>query len=330
MGRFIQVLSLVLLLALPCRADTLESVPFQDRSKSSGTLFEELPAEATGVDFKPRWDHPEEHIRQLLLINPVGGIAAGDINGDHLPDLYITSPSGGNRLYQNLGGFRFQDITETAGVHDPSFWGTGASFVDIDNDGDLDLFACGYTRANKLYINQGNGQFTEEAAAYGLALKRASMMMSFADMDRDGDLDAYLATTGQAPPEGTQFRVRMVKQANGVEKPVVREEVSEYWGLIYLPGDRATRVENGQRDHLFQNNGAGKPFVEVSQKAGIQGEHFTLAATWWDYDDDGLTDLYVSNDFTGSRHPLPKPRRWDLPECDAGGDGAHTVVLDGK
>ncbi len=292
-------LLLIFLSLSPSLAQLPPGEPFQPASGSPGPLFQSMPASQTGVDFQPRWENPEEHIRQMLLINPVGGIAAGDIDGDGLAEIYITSPSGGNRLYHNLGDFRFQDITEAAGVQDPNFWGTGASFVDIDNDGDLDLFACGYTRPNKLYINQGNRRFVDRAKAYGLDVNRASMMMAFHDIDGDGDLDGYLATTGQAPPPGTQFRVNMVKQANGVEKPVVLDELKEYWRLIYLPGDRATRVEAAQLDHLFRNNGPNKRFTDITQSAGIDGPHFTLAATWWDYDDDGRADLYVSNDFTG-------------------------------
>ncbi len=274
-------------------------VAFHPASNSPGPLFEEVPAEASGIDFQIHWDNPKEHVKQLLLINPVGGVATGDIDGDGLAEIYVTSPSRGNRLYRNLGGFRFEDITRSSGVYDPQFWGTGASFVDIDGDGDLDIFACGYTRPNKLYINQGNRRFVDQAKAYGLDVNRASMTMAFHDIDNDGDLDGYLATTGQAPPPGTEFRVRMVKQTNGVEKPVILDELKEYWRLIYLPGDRATRVEAAQVDHLFRNNGSNKAFTDITRSAGIDGPHFTLAATWWDYDDDGLADLYVSNDFTG-------------------------------
>ena len=123
--------------------------------------------------------------------------------------------------------------------------------MDVDNDGDLDLYACGYLMPNRLYINQGQDpdgtvRFQEEARQRGLDFDGASMTMAFADMDNDGDLDGYLATTAKAPPSGTKFRVRF---ENG--KPIVLDELREYWQLMYLPGDRAHRVEAGQFDHYI-------------------------------------------------------------------------------
>ena len=87
--------------------------------------------------------------------------ATGDFDGDGLADFYVTSTRGGNRLYRNLGDFRFQDVTSDAGLEDTQFWGTGATFVDIDNDGDLDIYACGYRRPNRLYINERRNSTAE-------------------------------------------------------------------------------------------------------------------------------------------------------------------------
>lgn len=278
----------------------IESRPLPERTwRDQGeALFEALEPAHTGIDFGPRWDDPARFLKELLFVNPSGGICAGDYDADGLPDLYVTSPSGGNRLYRNLGDFKFEDVTESAGVADPEFWGTGACFVDIDNDGDLDLYACGYTRSNKLYLNDGSGKFTDRAREIGLDYNGGSMMMSFADIDNDGDLDGYLATTAIAPPPGTKFRVNFVaRESDGVEIPVVIPELREYWEILIKPGEKGQRVEAGQDDHLFRNEG-GK-FVDVSKAAGIAGAYFTLSATWWDYDRDGDADLYVSNDYTG-------------------------------
>ena len=95
-----------------------------------------------------------EHVREVIHLNVNGGICTGDFDGDGLSDFYVTSTAGGNRLYRNLGDFRFQDVTAAVGLDDNQFWGTGATFVDIDNDGDLDIYACGYRFANRLYINE--------------------------------------------------------------------------------------------------------------------------------------------------------------------------------
>ena len=274
------------------------SLPQRTPLADGAPLFELLGAERTGIDHQLRWVNPEKHLKEYLFLNPIGGICTGDYDGDGRPDIYVTNPGGGNRLYRNLGDFKFEDATVAAGVDDNDFWGSGACFVDIDNDGDLDLYACGYRHPNKLYINEGTGKFVDRAGEFGLDFNGGSMMMSFADIDNDGDLDGYLATTAVAPPPGTKFQVKFVpRESDGVEVPVVLPELREYWELIYLPNDRVNRVEAGQFDRLFRNDG-GK-FTDVSEEAGIDGPYFTLSATWFDYDADGDADLYVSNDFSG-------------------------------
>ena len=266
------------------------------------TLFEEVPQEQSGISWNLEWADPGSHIKQFLLLNPVGGICTGDYDGDGRPDFYATSPSNGGRLFRNLGSFQFEDVSEQARVLDASHWGTGATFADVDNDGDLDLYVCGYACPNRLYVNQGDGTFKEEAATFGLDYNGGSMTMAFADADGDGDLDAYLATTGIPPGPGEEFRVQMVPREDGVEVPVIPDRLKEFWGLIYLPGDKATRVEAAQYDRFFRNetkDGSSR-FHDASKTVGIDGPHFTLSATWWDFDEDRRPDLYVSNDFTGA------------------------------
>ncbi len=260
--------------------------------------FDRLGPESTGIDFQIRWDKPARFDRIFYSQNTGGGVTVGDYDADGLPDIYLTRPSGGNRLYRNLGEMKFQDVTRQAGLLDERHWGTGASFVDIDNDGDLDLYACAYGMPNRLYENQGNGRFRERAAAYGLDYRGASVMMSFADFDRDGDLDGYLVTAGLPPGPDKKFRVKFVDG-----RPVVLDDLQEYWQLLYLPGDRAKQIEAGQFDHLLRNEGPDTSgqirFTDVSQQAGIDGTDLGQAATWWDYDRDGWPDLYVANDYWG-------------------------------
>ncbi|CAN5480325.1 VCBS repeat-containing protein [soil metagenome] len=263
----------------------------------SSRLFERVPPSSSGIDFSVRWDGIEQHLQRVLRLNPVGGICTGDYDGDGLPDIFVTSPTGGARLFRNLGDFRFEDATAAAGVADPDLWGTGATFVDIDNDGHLDLYVCAYNQPNRLYMNRGDGTFREEAEARGLDYTGGSMTMAFADIDNDGDLDGYLATTGIAPPPGTKFRVNFIEQEDGVEAPVVADEVAEYWQILLLPGQQAKRVDAGQFDHLYRNDGG--TFTEITRQAGIDGPYFSLSATWWDYNEDNLPDLYVSNDYSG-------------------------------
>ena len=237
------------------------------------------------------------HVREFTLLSVYGGLCTGDFDGDGLVDFYVTRPSGGNRLFKNLGGFRFRDVTAEAGVEAPDMQGSGATFVDVDNDGDLDIYACSYASANKLFINQGRDAdgkvtFSEQAERFGLDFNGASMTMAFADIDGDGDLDGYLATTGLAPPPDTKFQVRY---EGG--RPVVPLELREYWQIIYLPNNQLHRTEAGQFDHLYRND--GETFREITNAAGIDGAYFTLSAMWWDFNRDGRPDLYVANDFHG-------------------------------
>lgn len=266
-------------------------------ASKAATQFSLLTSEQTGVDYQMQLPDPHKNIKEYMLLSVYGGICTGDFDADGLSDFYVTSPVGGGRLYRNLGGLKFQDITTEVGIEfGDRFWGTGATFADINNDGRLDLYLCSYRSPNKLFINKrtttGETKFVEHAEEYGLDYRGASMTMAFADIDNDGDLDGYLATTGLPPPADTKFQVRF---ENG--KPIVLEHLREYWELIYLPGNRAHRTEAGQFDHLYRND--GDHFTEITREAGVDGAYFTLSATWWDYNGDNLPDLYASNDFLG-------------------------------
>ena len=268
-----------------------------ENAVATETLFTQLGAEHTQLDFTIRWDKPAIYDRIFYSQNTGGGVCLGDVDGDDLPDVYLTRPSGGNRLFRNLGNLRFEDVTVSAGLADGEFWGTGACFVDIDNDGDLDLYACQYKGPNRLYRNRGNGTFEQVPGAFGLDFDGASVMMAFADYDRDGDLDGYLITAGIPPGPNQKFRVRF--EGN---KPVVLDELREFWDLLYLPGDKAKQIETGQYDRLYRNDVApdGTPhFVDVSSTAGIAGTDIGQSATWFDYNNDEWPDLYVANDYWG-------------------------------
>ena len=269
----------------------------QNSTKLTDKNFELIDNSYSGIDFKFDLGDFYTRAKEYIFATPMGGVATGDFNGDSLPDIYLTRPSGGNRLYKNLGGFKFLDITESANLDDKSIWGTGAGFIDIDGDSDLDIYACGYMTPNKIFINNGDETFTEKSKTIGLDHIAASMNLNFADIDGDTDLDAYLVTTTKLPPEGTKFGVNFVKQEDGSEKPVIPNEIAEYWQFIYLPNKKVHKTEAGQADRLFLNEN-GK-FKDVTARSGIEGNYFTLSATWWDYDSDGDPDIYVSNDYTG-------------------------------
>lgn len=262
LGLFAACLLVRLAAAQPEGGVTAE--PFAPKSGPRGsTLFKVLPSEETGVTAMNAYDDPAMWARRYreFSLGAIGtGVAIGDYDGDGRPDIYVICKTGPNHLFRNLGGFKFEDVTDRAGVAGPAsapgVWKQGAAFADVNNDGRLDLYVCRLGAPNLLYINQGDGTFREEAAARRLALNDASGGASFCDYDRDGWLDVYVQTN-------------------------------------LLDGERRP---NGQRDHLFHNNGDGT-FRDVTERAGIRGETQGHSATWWDYDEDGWPDLYVANDF---------------------------------
>ncbi len=261
------------------------------------TLFEKLEVDRTGIDFTYFWAPPEKYENEWLLDGSLGGgVALGDYDGDGRVDLFLTRAFGGSRLYRNLGGFRFVDVTEGAGIVDDGAWGMGAAFADIENDGDLDLFLCSYDAPNRLFVNQGDGAFVERAEEAGLAFTGSSTQVAFADYDRDGDLDAYLLTWRYIHPETYgQFVKFEIKDG----RRVVPEAYADAVGFMTKPDGTRVPIKVGQKDRLYLNDGEGR-FSEVSEASGITGNDMGLGLVWWDYDGDGWPDLYIANDFKGA------------------------------
>ena len=236
-------------------------------------LFELVTPEASGIAFVNAL--PEDtsfNILNYLYYYNGGGVAAGDVDGDGLPDLYLTSNLGPDRLYRNTGHFRFEDITERAGVQGPPGWTSGVAMADVNGDGRLDIYvsAVDYLNMhgrNVLYVNNGNGTFTDRTQEYGLEHVGYSTQAAFFDYDGDGDLDMYLLNnsthTERAASKNTNRTVRNTRA-----------------------GDR-----------LFRNDGGH--FVDISARAGIYGgvEGYGLGVVASDVNLDGCLDLYVANDF---------------------------------
>ncbi len=250
---------------------------------SAGGGFVRLSPAQTGVVFSNVLQ--EQNIRRYLYNG--AGLCIGDYDGDGRPDLFLVCQDGPDRLYRQVADLRFEEVTAAAGITDTQSWGTGASFVDIDNDGDLDLYVCNLAAPNRLYINRGDGTFEESAQRFGVDHNGASTMAAFADYDRDGDLDLYLLTNRlySVAEEKPQVKLRMV---NG--RMTVHPDFLDQYFIL-----NGSLTEAGQRDLLLQNDGDGR-FSDISAFAGISGYDMGLSATWWDYDHDGWLDLYVAND----------------------------------
>ncbi|HWA24461.1 MAG TPA: FG-GAP-like repeat-containing protein [Lacunisphaera sp.] len=250
--------------ALAAAGPEIAATPLAPRSGPRGaTMFRTMPATETGIVTENHYADPKmwaERYHELELGAVGTGVAIGDYDDDGRPDVFVVSKTEGCRLFRNLGNWKFEEVTEKAGVADAgdaaAVWKQGATFADVNNDGRLDLYLCRFAAPNRLYINQGDGTFKEEAQARGLAVTDASVMAAFCDYDRDGWLDVFIQTN----------------LLDGVAHP------------------------KGQRDYLFHNNGDGT-FANVTERAGFDQETQGHSAVWWDYDNDGWPDLYIANDF---------------------------------
>ena len=261
--------------------------------QSDAGRFTLLPPEQTGLHFVNPIDtnHP---LKRLYHSGAAcGGVAIGDVDGDGWPDVFLTSGPRGNKLFRQVEAFVFEDITATAGVAADGAWCSGAAMVDIEGDGDLDIYVCCYDSPNRLYINDGHGKFTEGAKAAGLDIVDASLTATFCDYDGDGHLDVFVLTN-RYYREGGRPQQPPIGSRNG--RPYILPEYEKYFALMQVGPQRYIANITGRADRLLRNRGDGT-FEDVTKQAGIDGAHHGLSAIWFDYDDDARPDLYVANDF---------------------------------
>jgi enediyne biosynthesis protein E4 len=294
--------------------EAITSKPLPARTAQPGTRFAKLDPAATGLQFT----NVLRRENVVAYVYTGAGLTVGDYDGDGLPDVYLVSQDGPNRLFRQTAPLKFEDVTAKAGgVDGGEAWGNAASFADVDNDGDLDLFVCNLESPNLLYVNQGDGTFTEKAGPFGLGLTAASMGCAFADYDNDGDLDLYVLTNRVLKHNLPDAIVKDVTLPAAMRKTkaellppyptftkdaagnlVVPKGYEEHF--FTLPGSSAPFMA-GQRDHLFRNDGYGR-WIDVTKEAGIGDQGNGLAVVWWDFDSDGKQDLYVANDFQSPDH----------------------------
>ena len=275
--------------------------------------FERLDPSETGISFENVVTE-EQYIANSHYLNG-SGVAAGDVDRDGRVDLYLAGMDGPNRLYRNLGGWRFEEIAEEAGVAAADRFSTGAVFADVDGDGDLDLLVHALGGPNALYLNDGTGRFADGTEAAGLSSTLGSMSMTLADIDGDGDLDLYVVNNKVAtvqdlfPPVDMQPSNIYRQTEGGFE---ILPEWREHFTLGEVREGMVPRLELAEPDRLYLNDGTGR-FTPVPWTAGafldeegrpLQAEplEWGLAARFQDMDGDGDPDLYVCNDFHSPDH----------------------------
>ena len=270
-----------LAIVLTCCRD--QSPQPTDNTKASPPLFTLLSPEQTQVAFSNTLTEAlNTNVLMYEYFYNGGGVAAGDMNGDGLTDLYFSANMESNKLYLNKGHLQFEDITDAAGVAGrPGPWKTGVTTVDVNGDGKLDVYVCysgkvrGEKRRNQLFINEGNnGQgiphFSDQAEQYGLADSAYSTQGYFFDYDRDGDLDMFLLNH------------------NPQSLPVLDESRT---AVILQQEDIATGVRLYKNDHQH--------FTDITRQAGLSSSSLTygLGAGIADVNGDGWEDIYISNDY---------------------------------
>lgn len=249
----------------------------KNNSHNQVSNFEQINPKQSGLHFSNTLAHNLKNGLNVFDYDYFyngAGVGIADINNDGLKDIFFCANQGSNKLFLNKGNLVFEDITESANINTKKGWSSGVTFVDINNDGWLDIYVSQggpYSksdRANLLLINQKNNTFKEGASNYGLDDTGISTQSAFFDYDKDGDLDC-----------------------------VVMNE-NEYWGVdpltfLKILSDKQKLFDNSS--HLYQND-KGK-FKNVTEHAGLLKPSFGLGLCVSDINNDNWLDIYIANDY---------------------------------
>jgi hypothetical protein len=263
----------LLLVVSACQSDPAPAPRRPNLDALPETSFTLLPAAETGIAFANRL--PEDYYRNILRYQYYyngGGVALADFNGDGRLDVCFSGNLQAPQLYLNQGDWKFALATKARlDLPGPS-WTTGISVADVNADGHPDIYLCRSgnlredNRRNLLYINDGQGTFSEQAARYGLDDPGYGMQAAWFDYDKDGDLDVYLAN-----------------------------HAINFYGNGNTQGAGKTDAYAG--DKLLRNDGGR--FVNVTRSAGMKeaADSYGLGIAIGDLNGDGWDDVYVSNDY---------------------------------
>jgi enediyne biosynthesis protein E4 len=241
---------------------------FSDKIAESGITFVHHIVNDSGKTYKAvHYDHGS-------------GIAVADVDGDGLYDIYFVNQLGGNELWKNLGGGKFKNITAEAGVAVPGRVSVGASFADIDNDGDEDLFVTTVRGGNVLFENDGHGHFKDISKEAGVDLVAHSSGAVFFDYDHDGLVDLFVCNVGA----------------------YTSDEKGSDGAYVGLPDAFSGHLYPERFEHpvLYKNMGHNR-FKDVTSEVGLRPDGWCGDASFNDLNGDGWPDLYILN-MMGANH----------------------------
>ena len=273
-------LALTLIIVFSCNNEVKEKDISKDKVNDNNLpLFSKLDSQHTGIDFNNvNEENTKYNVYEYDYYYNGGGVAIADFNNDNLQDVIFTANMSSYKLYVNKGDFKFEDISETSNINSKERgWTTGVTTLDINQDGFEDIYVCrsGWFDENQkdiisnlLFINNGDLTFTESAKEYGLDGLYYSTQACFFDFDNDGDLDLYLLNHPNVFDE------------NGIRKG---------GKFLELP------IEDKFSDQFYINE--NNKFVNVTKKHGLLNRAHGLGVLSFDYNNDGFSDIFISNDY---------------------------------
>jgi hypothetical protein len=259
-------------------------------------IFEDVTDKTPLANFRHR---SGEAAKDYIFETTSGGVAIFDYDGDKRPDIFLINGStnaamrGKEKapraaLYRNLGNWKFEDVTERAGVANERF-GFSVAVGDYNNDGWPDMFV-GNFGVSRLYRNNGDGTFTDVAEKLGVARKGWSTGASWGDYDGDGRLDLFV-------PGYVQIDLnKLPPSPSDVNKAGVGQNFCQFRGAPVMCGPRGLP---GEGDTLYHQKADGT-FEDVSVKAGVSDpeKFYGFSSAFVNVNDDKFLDLIVVNDST--------------------------------
>lgn len=248
---------------------------FRDAQPESGIDFLHRIVDDAGLQYRAaHYDHGS-------------AVAVADVDNDGLPDVLLVNQAGPNGLYRNKGNGTFEDITTRAGIGLAQDIGVAASFADIDNDGDADLYLTHVRSPNRLFENLGDGRFKDISDASGTNIMGHSSGAIFFDYDRDGKLDLFVTMVGE-------YTTDQRRRVSGTPKIEALKEPPSYYLAHRDAFAGHLKPERSRASRLFRNQGKNR-FVDVTEQTGLVDNGWSGDATSADFNRDGGPDLYVLN-----------------------------------